>query len=312
MTKNSRSSSPGHDPIQPIMASPGNSGPAVSSPAPATGPEIIRPAHPLKVGRFRGFIRPQYRDALLLEALACPQRLLQSEGAEVLREGRNKVVVVKAAFSTGEKKEFVIKEFSSHGINKLKTLVEPSKAAKAWRGAMALVERMIETPAPVAFLERRKRGFVEECYFLAERTIGFDEIRGCFLNHRPGELEALLPALARHLAACHEAGILHRDLSDGNILLRKNTAGDYVFTLLDTNRIRVYKRLSTPRRVKNLIRLGIPRPQQRYFLEQYFGGFGLSPLSWLWYRLNKDVFGVYIGLKKILRLKKLARILRIQ
>ena len=289
-----------------------SAGPADSPPAPAPVPEIVRTAHPFKAGRFRGFIRPQYRDPLFIESLASPSRLLQSEGAEVLLERRNTVVAVKAAFSTNETKEIVVKKFSIRGINWLKTLVQSSKAAKAWRGAVALVERGIETPAPVAFLERKKRGFVDECYFLAERTAGFEEIRSHFLCPQPGELDALLPLLACHLAACHKAGILHRDLSDGNVLLRKDPDAGSVFSLLDTNRVRVYKKLSSVRRVRNLIRLGIPRPHQRFFLEQYFGESGLSPLSWLWYRINKDVFSGYIRLKKILRLKKLARKLRIQ
>ena len=310
--KTIRATGTGHDPDQPPSASPADSGQAVSSSAAAESREIARTSHPFKTGRFRGSIRPQYRDPLLLEALASPAHFLQSGQAEVLFEGRNTLVVLKAAFSTGETKEIVVKMFSSRGVNRLKTLFQPSKAAKAWRGAMSLVERGIDTPPPIAYLEGKRRGFVDECYFLTERITGFDEIRGHFLRPQAGEMETLLTGLAGRLAAWHAAGILHRDLSDGNVLIRRDADSSFSFSLLDTNRIRVYKKLSLLRRVKNAIRLGIPRGYQRFFLEHYFDGAGLKPLPWLWYRLNKSVFSGYLKLKKFLRLKELARRLKIQ
>jgi hypothetical protein len=38
----------------------------------------------------------------------------------------------------------------------------------------------------------------------------------------------------------------------------------------------------------------------------------LRPVLWTWYRMNKAVFTGYVGLKKKLRLRELARKLRIQ
>ena len=312
MTESSRLPHSGQGPVQPQGGSSADSGSKVSASAPVGVPVTVRTSHPFKSGFFRGSIRPQYRDPLFLEALASPDRLMQSGDAEVLFRGRNTVVVLQASLSPGETKEIVIKKFSSRGLSRLKTLFLPSKAARAWRGAMSLVERGIDTPPPIAFLERKKRGLVEECYILTARLVGFEEIRGHFIRPQPGEMEALLPALAGRLAGLHAAGILHRDLSDGNILIRRDEGSGYRFSFLDTNRIRVRKKLSLPRRVKNLIRLGIPGEHQRFFLERYFGESGLKRLPWLWYRMNKSVFSGYLRLKKFLRLKELARRLKVQ
>jgi hypothetical protein len=69
----------------------------------------------------------------------------------------------------------------------------------------------------------------------------------------------------------------------------------------------VRKRLGLLRRIRNLIRLGIPPSHQRFFLERYFGSSPLKNSWFFWYRLNKIWYTASIGLKKMLRLKKLSR-----
>ena len=173
-------------------------------------------------------------------------------------------------------------------------------------------QRDIETARPAAYLERRRHGLTERGYFLAERIAGAEEVRTLFRRLGPAEIEPLLAALAGHLARCHDQGILHRDLSDGNVLVKKDDSGGFVFFLLDTNRVRAVKRLGGYRRAKNVIRLGIPKAFQKAVLLEYPGARRFRRAHWLWYRLNKSVFTFYIGLKKTLRLRKIARILRIQ
>ncbi len=82
--------------------------------------------------------------------------------------------------------------------------------------------------------------------------------------------------------------------------------------MIDTNRIRVKKRISIWQRIKNLIRLGIPAQAQPMFLSQYLESPEIHRHLWWWYRLNKIVFSGYIELKKKLRLRQLVRKLRIQ
>jgi len=85
-----------------------------------------------------------------------------------------------------------------------------------------------------------------------------------------------------------------------------------VFYLIDTNRIREKKRVGTLRQAKSLIRLGIPKDFQKYFLEQHYKTDKLPALTWYWYRFNKVRFTWIIELKKKLHLKKLAQKLKIQ
>jgi serine/threonine protein kinase len=118
--------------------------------------------------------------------------------------------------------------------------------------------------------------------------------------------------LSGYLSLCHERGILHRDLSDGNILVKEDKSGEFRFYLIDTNRIRIKGRISSLKRIKSLIRLGVPPEHQRYFMEQYSGEDRVKGFLWFWYRFNKMVYSNNIKLKKKLRLRQLARKLKIQ
>jgi hypothetical protein len=252
-----------------------------------------------------------FDDPVFLAALSPPDSLGSRPGAEILSEGRNRIVRLAIPLSGGPAADIIVKEFSSRGVNRLKSIVIPSKAERAWRGASALVERGLGTALPAACLTKKKRGFVERSFFLAERIAGATEVRGLFRELPPSDLEPLLGALAGFLSVVHAKGILHRDLSDGNVLARKTDAGGVEFFLLDTNRIRLRRRLGGLARSKNLIRLGVPASHREDFLARYFGG-PAPAIPRLWYKLNKSVFTGYLALKRRLRLRRLARALRIQ
>ncbi len=84
------------------------------------------------------------------------------------------------------------------------------------------------------------------------------------------------------------------------------------FYLLDTNRIRLKRKISKLTRVKNLIRLGIPPSAQKPFLEYYLGRKLGRHFLWVWYKIDKSVYAGYVKLKRALRLRQLARKLGVQ
>jgi serine/threonine protein kinase len=268
---------------------------------------------PLSLPPYKGEIAESYSVPEYLSLLSDPRKLLAGPGSEILLDGRNRVAAVKIAPAGRPPAEIVVKSFGARGLSRLKTLIQPSKAAKAWRGAVALIESGFRTAAPIAYLERRSGGFVRESYFVAEHLPGGREIRFLFRELPPVELESLLAALAGELVRVHAAGLLHRDLSDGNILV-ENDGGAFRFFFLDTNRVRRRARLGSMARAKNLVRLGVPPGLRAHFLECYAAAAGgpLRPGFALRYRVAKAVFSGWIGLKKKLRLKTLARKLKIQ
>ena len=268
---------------------------------------------PLSLPPYEGRIADAYDLPEFLSLLSDPRKLLEAAGAEVLLDGRNRAVAVKFPSLPAGTEDIVIKEYRFQGINRLKSGLLPSKAAKAWRGAEALEDAGFETPAPIAFLERRKGGFVERGYFIARRVFGGREIRELFREWPEEKLRPLLSTLAGTLFMLHEKGILHRDLSDGNVLV-KEAAGRFQFIFLDTNRVRSRSHIGAAARAKNLVRLGVPPALRTFFLEQYAAAENRPPAKAFifWYKLNKKVFSGWIKFKKALRLKKISRKLKIQ
>jgi len=267
----------------------------------------------LSLPLYTGQIAETYDTPEFLAVLADPNAFLTGPGAEVLLGGRNTVAAVAAALDKRRPIDIVVKSFGSRGLAKLKSLVQPSKAAKAWRGARALIDAGFGTAPPIAYLERRRGGFVSESFFVAGRLAGPVEIRGLLRELPREKLEPLLAAVAGELARAHGRGLLHRDLSDGNILVESDGSA-FRFCFLDTNRIRVRRRLGAASRARNLVRLGVPADLRRFFLERYAAAQG-RPLRagfWFWYRIAKGTFAGWIGLKKKLRLKTLARKMKIQ
>ena len=81
-------------------------------------------------------------------------------------------------------------------------------------------------------------------------------------------------------------------------MVKKNAREEYVFFLVDNNRIRVKERLGVLNRIRNLTRLGIPDAFQRLFLEEYFLAENVKKREWVWYRSIKKAYTWRIGLKK--------------
>lgn len=259
--------------------------------------------------KFYGLVREPYHSPEFTKAVCSPRTLWTHGGMRVLQEGRNRVGVISLTTGMGQR-DVVVKEFRVHGFDRIKSRFQLSKAQKAWRGSCFLQKKGVPTPAPIAFLEPHKHHLPGNGFFLCEWEPEAVEIRTRFQVLSGEKMEHLLKDLAIFLNMCHDKGILHRDLSDGNILVSEKGHHGLRFSLLDTNRIRNRKRISGGLRAKNLIRLGIPSGYQRFFIQCYRGS--SSKIFWFWYRFNKKIFSGYIRMKKKLKLKKLARALRIQ
>lgn len=280
-----------------------------------------------KAGRYHGRINPDFDRPAFRSPLASMRELAASPFAEVLLDSRNRVVAMTLPVDPPRRVEVVIKEFRPQGFHRLKTVAVASKERKAWRGAAACLERNIPTPRPLACLARRAAGVVVESYYVSERVFGAREIRYLLREPSSEARRQLLAELAAFLRRAHDRGILHRDLSDGNILvaggpppagtprpafIRDDVPGAaFEFTLIDTNRIRVRRRIGWLARVKNLVRLGVPAEEQAFFLDAYLGERRDSALLRSWYKKRKKNYAGYLALKKKLGLRRLAKRLKI-
>ncbi len=149
----------------------------------------------------------------------------------------------------------------------LKYLVLPSRAAVEWEVSRALAERGIPAARAVAFGERRIFGVLAEAVLVSEAVeacVPFGEAR----RRDPG----LLSRAARLVRKAHDAGVHHRDLHGGNILV---AGTELVF--VDLHRVRVHGTASQRERVAGVAHFlaalggGVGEDERFSFVREYLG-----------------------------------------
>jgi len=202
---------------------------------------------------------------------------------KTLHWGRNYLYVVRLETEDGPV-DAVVKQFRHAGSReRLKRRVQGSKAAKSWRVAHALGAAGLLTPEPLLLVEsaseagpafyvcRHLTDVLEARYLLRAANAGRER------EEFPGvDYPRFLEELGRMTRRLHDAGFWHRDLSSGNVLLRCDPDGvPTALYLIDLNRTRMGRRLSTSERMRDLSRMPILRPEdQERFLAAYGGESG--------------------------------------
>ncbi|MDO5447314.1 MAG: lipopolysaccharide kinase InaA family protein [Prevotellaceae bacterium] len=148
----------------------------------------------------------------------------------VIFNGRN---TIKAFNVDGH--EVVVKRFQRPNYVKkiIYTFFRKSKAYRSYFNAKELVKRGISTPAPIEYIETKRFGLLDYCYYVCERN---DDPPIEDLIDRDDWNHELAAALAVFAAKLHQKGVLHKDFNDTNIRYDK----DFNFSLIDLNRMAIY------------------------------------------------------------------------
>lgn len=157
---------------------------------------------------------------------------------EVIYDKRNQLRVINAPDGTlVNAKRYCV----PHVINRVvySLGIRQSKGLRAFTYPARLLERGIETPEPIAYIEQRQCGLLGLSYFVSVQSpLGHTLYE---LSHATeGTYEDLAEAVGRFVAMMHDNEVLHLDLSPGNILWDKDEQG-YHFSVVDINRMRFGK-----------------------------------------------------------------------
>lgn len=117
------------------------------------------------------------------------------------------------------------------------TFFRKSKARRAYGNAMEVLSRGFDTSRPIAYVEQRIGGLLCKSYFVCLQC-NYNRIFREFADNSDIQgREDVLRAFGTYAAKMHRAGILHLDLSIGNILFEIDKAGVH-FCLIDLNRMK--------------------------------------------------------------------------
>ncbi len=175
----------------------------------------------------------------------------ENEG-EVIHQGRNRIAICRV-----DGLELNIKRYGRPSFLKriIYSFFRSPKGLRAYLYPMKLLERGIETPVPVAYIEKRKWGLITDSYFVSIQSPYSRRMYEFGDRHVTGDHEAMeiVKAFARFTARVHKAGVEHLDYSPGNILFDK-VDGEWRFSLVDTNRM-YFGEVDPERGCRNFARL---------------------------------------------------------
>ncbi len=202
-----------------------------------------------------------------------------ASATETIHWGRN--YLYRSVLDTEEGSvDVVVKQFRNLGTKKkAERRLKGSKAERSWQMALEFSKAGIPTAEPLLLVESKEP---DGPSFFITRHLGAQvEARYIFRAVNEGRLAEQFPAfdydlflesLGFALRRMHEAGLFHRDLSIGNVLVPEGetSVGIDQITIIDLNRGRKKEGLSLTTRVRDLCRLTIYQvEQQRRMVDAY-------------------------------------------
>lgn len=150
--------------------------------------------------------------------------------------------------------EIIVKRYKiPHLINRIAyTFIRPPKAVRAYEYAQKLLSMHIQSPEPIAYIIDKKDGLIAYSYFVSIYESAYKDIRPVMEGSEIDE--DLIQSLGRYTARLHNQGVLHHDLSPGNVLYAKK-GNAYQFSLIDINRMEFSQNISFKKRCKSFNRL---------------------------------------------------------
>jgi tRNA A-37 threonylcarbamoyl transferase component Bud32 len=206
---------------------------------------------------IRWLVPEKYRDRLLGRDGLRLEEWLHSGQARIIKHGPHRTVYRVAL----PELDFYLKHYRLMDARaRIREYLRPAKARMEYERAVAVAQRQVPTFVPLglgecpgpgdSFLVTRSLLDVEAfSSFLETTLLGFAAQRQAKLRQRVAEV------LGKFLARVHDAGIIHRDLHAGNLLVRLEEGDRPAFYLVDLHDIRIRGTLSWRARRDNLVLL---------------------------------------------------------
>ncbi len=154
-----------------------------------------------------------------------------------------------------------------------------TKARLSWEMAQAFRAAGVDTPEPLLLIESQAPG--GPAFYICRHLEGVTEARYLLRAAAAGraaeefpeiDLASFLETLGATARKLHDAGILHRDLSVGNVLIEPRSDAAPRLWLVDLNRARQGSKPGQFARLRDLCRLALFRREDRArLLHGYFG-----------------------------------------
>ncbi len=181
----------------------------------------------------------------------------ENKNSSVLKNSEKSVITI---VERTEKEPLCVKE--NRFVNvlyTLKNMFRKSRSLKSWIAANGLIVRGIDTPHPLAVVEKKLGPLVTESYIISSFIKDAKELNDYIaIFKNPSQLKnkaAFIKACAMVFKKLHERGIYHADLKSNNILVEKNGEKSWKFYFVDLDRVLLNIKISFYQRANNLAQL---------------------------------------------------------
>lgn len=200
--------------------------------------------------------RKNFGKAAAAEALQLHAAARRTEKAAVKASSKSVLTV----HTLTENVQVCVKGYRFLGIPyALKNLLRRTRALKSWAAANGLMVRGVDTPLPLAMLERRWGPFIRESFYI---TSWLDTARplNTYIQTAGGlsarqTRAAFITACALAIRKLHASGIYHADLKSNNILVTERGDSSWGFSFVDLDRVAFQRRLSFQQQANNLAQI---------------------------------------------------------
>ena len=178
-----------------------------------------------------------------------------------IHKARNEIKIIDF-----QSQKLVVKAFKvPHLVNKIVyTFFRATKAKKSYENSLRISKFV---PQAIGYIEFRKLGLLSDSYFISEQFEYDFTIREVITEADFKDRENIFKELAKFTFLLHEDGILHKDYSPGNILI-KLSENAYEFKIVDINRME-FKELNIDERLKNFSQLWAKDSDLKIVIDEY-------------------------------------------
>jgi serine/threonine protein kinase len=218
----------------------------------------------IRDGRTTIFLNVSYAYGEMLDSLSHLGALLENPERAIIKDQKKTKVVRTFLRYNDNSVQCYVKQYKAFSLRKkLEGTLLPSRISRAWRGAKILLDRGIRTAEPIAAIEMRRRGLLQESYYISkaipEAQISVHYFGKAFASRNSDSLRQkrkFVRSLARFFRSLHCANIYHSDLKDYNIIVNATDSPDpFTFWLLDVECVGGFRGMESRRKLKNLVQI---------------------------------------------------------
>lgn len=239
------------------------------------------------IANMKMFFRKGYDTDSLHELIEKHNSALINNDSAVIMKCDSKTSLTRHAFKDKTVQNVVVKQYRVGCFGcLLKNLFRGSAGRKAWVAGNGLRVYGLNTPLPLALLEKKRSGITTGSYLIMEEVKDSLEMDRYILKNLDNRKDikkkkALISNIANTLGEMHNHNIFHHDLKTCNIMVKEN-GKSFDFTFLDFDKVSFNEEITVRKRVKNLVQINLSTPRlftladRLRFLNEYLDLCGIT------------------------------------